>query len=83
MWRNLLKLLLVAVFVNVSMAAVDVNSASKEELMKIKGIGATLADRIIEGRCFEKLDDLLKVDGIGAKRLEKFKEQLEVGPCSK
>lgn len=81
MLQGVLKLLWVALFASVSMAAVDVNNGSREELMSIKGIGATLADRIIQGRCFEKMEDLQKVKGIGAKKLEKIQSELEVGPC--
>ncbi len=32
---------------------VDINSASKEELMKLKGVTATDADRIIQGRPYK------------------------------
>ncbi len=54
---------------------VDINSASKEELMEIYGVGETIAQRIIEARPFSSLDDLLRVKGIGEKRLAKIKEQ--------
>ncbi|MEA3415349.1 MAG: helix-hairpin-helix domain-containing protein [Thermodesulfobacteriota bacterium] len=50
----------------------DLNTATKEELMSINGIGLVLADRIIAGRPYKTVDDLLKVKGIGPKRLKKF-----------
>lgn len=52
---------------------VNINTATWEELMELPGIGATLARRIIkerEGTPFQKLEDLLRVPGIGPKRME-------------
>lgn len=51
----------------------DLNTAGKEELMSIKGIGPVLSARIVAGRPYGKVDDLLKVKGIGPKRLKKFR----------
>jgi competence ComEA-like helix-hairpin-helix protein len=48
----------------------DLNSASKKELQSIKGIGSVYADRIIAGRPYSTVDDLLKVKGIGQKKLD-------------
>jgi len=50
----------------------DPNTASREELMSINGIGPVLSERIIAGRPYRTADDLLKVKGIGPKRLRKF-----------
>ncbi len=59
-------------------ARINVNTATSEELQKIKRIGPTLAERIIEYRNlngpFSSLDELLKVKGIGEKTLEIIKE---------
>ena len=44
---------------------IDLNSASKEELMSVDGIGPVLSARIIAGRPYKTVDDLLKVKGIG------------------
>ena len=49
---------------------VDINTASEKELQSIKGIGPVLAERIIAGRPYRTVDDLLKVKGIGPKILE-------------
>ena len=61
-------------------ALINVNRADAEMLTSIDGIGETLAGRIIEYReeygTFLSLDELLKVDGIGTKKLEKMKERL-------
>ena len=48
----------------------NVNSAARDELMLLPGIGETMANRIIEGRPYRKLEDLDDVDGIGKATLE-------------
>jgi competence ComEA-like helix-hairpin-helix protein len=57
----------------------DLNTASKKELQSIKGIGPVLAERIIAGRPYRTVDDLLKVKGIGPKRLENVRPYFVVG----
>jgi competence protein ComEA len=70
---------------NVAWAATDANSASKEELDKVKGIGAVIAERIVDERRkngpFKDLDDLQKrVHGIGPTTIKKMAaEGLAVG----
>jgi hypothetical protein len=47
----------------------NINTASKAQLLTIKGVGSTLADRILwwqENQGFEKLTDLMKIKGIKA-----------------
>ncbi len=66
----------------VNVYPLDVNTATKEQLMAVPGIGETYADRIINYReeygDFDSLDELLTVQGIGEKRLESFSEYLAV-----
>jgi len=54
---------------------VNINEASKAELMKLAGVGAGSAQKIIEYReargPFKKAQDLEKVDGIGKGVVEK------------
>lgn len=63
--------------------AVDLNKASKEELVAIKGIGDKKAEAIIEYRTkngnFKSIDELEKVKGFGTKSVETLKGELTVG----
>ncbi len=43
----------------------NVNTATKEELERIPGVGATMAERIVADRPFKSADDLKKVKGVG------------------
>lgn len=55
---------------------VNINSGSSEELQKIPGIGPAMSDRIIKFRkihgVFNNIKDLIKVKGIGPKKLKKI-----------
>ncbi|MDL0089409.1 ComEA family DNA-binding protein [Campylobacter gastrosuis] len=62
-------------------AAVNINTATKEELMSVKGIGETKANAIIEYRKtneFKSLDELKNVKGIGNANFEKIKNELSI-----
>ena len=58
---------------------VNLNTASEKELQSIKGIGPVLAKRIIAGRPYRTVDDLLKVKGISTKKLETIRPYFVVG----
>ena len=58
---------------------VDINTASQEELETLSGVGPVLAQRIIEYREANGLEELLEVKGIGEKTLEKFREDITLG----
>jgi len=58
---------------------VNLNTASEKELQSIKGIGTVFAKRIIAGRPYRTVDDLLKVKGIGPKKLETIRPYFVVG----
>lgn len=56
--------------------SINLNKADKTELMKLPGIGTMTADAIIkyreENNGFDEINQLLKVKGIGKKKLEKI-----------
>ena len=55
----------------VSLFAIDINTATADEFVKVKGIGEKKAERIISYRDehgkFENVDELKNVKGIGDK----------------
>ena len=60
---------------------VNINTATKEELMSLQGIGDVLSDRIIEYRKsakFNSIDDIRRVKGIGEKTFENLKDSITV-----
>ena len=58
--------------------AINLNTATRGELMSIRGVGEVTANRIIEARPYAQVDDLLKVTGIGPATLTKLKPYLRV-----
>jgi len=63
-------------------AKINLNTASEKELETLKGIGKAKAQAIIEYRKkhkFKKIEDIVKVKGIGKKLFEKIKDKIEVG----
>lgn len=56
---------------------INPNSASRDQLMLLPGVGEVTANRIIEARPFKKSEDFLNVEGIGPKTLQRLKPFLE------
>ncbi len=63
-------------------AKVNINTATVEELMSLKGIGEKKAESIVEHReefgSFATIDDLKGVKGVGDKIFNKIKDQIVV-----
>ena len=77
-------LALVAFFVlaGSALAAVNINTATKEELTSLKGVGDKRAQEIIDYRKkngdFKSVDDLEKVPGIGPGIMKQIRSQVTV-----
>ena len=61
---------------------ININVSGSAELMKLKGVGKVLADRIIEYRStngnFREVEELKKVKGLGGKLYEKIKDEVSI-----
>ncbi len=60
---------------------VNINTASKAELMTLPGVGEVIAERILEYRRhkrFETPEELMEVKGIGPKKFERLRPYIRV-----
>jgi competence protein ComEA len=57
---------------------IDPNTAARDQLMRLPGIGEKMANRIIEGRPYRKSEDLDRVEGIGEATLKRLAPFLEI-----
>lgn len=85
--KHLLSFLAIALSsINLACAAVNINTASKEELDAVKGISPAKAQAIVDYRSkngpFKSLDELKKVKGFGEKSVAKLNNELSVAGTS-
>ena len=63
-------------------ALVNINTANSEQLQALSGVGPVIAQKIIDYRessgGFKKVEDIMKVSGIGTKTFQKFKDKISV-----
>lgn len=78
--KKLLALLLTACLSSTAFAAINLNTATPQQLEEVKGLGPVKAKAIVDYRskngAFKTYADLEKVPGIGPKLLEKLKGEL-------
>ena len=80
MKKLFLVLVMLVAFSGVAVAAVNINTATKEELTSIKGVGEKRAQDIIDYRTkngpFKTVDDLEKIPGVGPGLMKRIRSQV-------
>jgi competence protein ComEA len=75
------------VYASIAFAAVNINSATKEQLESLNGIGPVKAQAIIDYRkkhgSFKSLEDIKKVDGVGDATFEKIRADISLSGTTK
>ncbi|MDH5265523.1 MAG: helix-hairpin-helix domain-containing protein, partial [Betaproteobacteria bacterium] len=74
-------------YAGIALAAVNINSATKEQLESLDGIGPVKAQAIIDYRKkngpFKSLEDVKKVDGVGDATFEKIRKDISLSGTTK
>ncbi|NNE01300.1 MAG: helix-hairpin-helix domain-containing protein [Pirellulaceae bacterium] len=72
--------------VDKAVVQIDLNTAPARELALLPSVGPVLAERIIQDRKrygpFESMDDLMRVHGIGQKRIDQISPYCVIGPTA-
>ena len=83
---RLLAAIALALVSQVAAAALDLNTATKDDLVALSGIGPAKAQAILDYRAqhggFKSVDELKSVKGIGAKQFEKLRAEISVASAS-
>ena len=62
---------------------IDLNRATARELVQLPGVGEVIAKRIVDFReehgPFKRVEDLMKVKGIGEKSLDRIRPYIRIG----
>ena len=57
---------------------INLNTAARDKLMQLPGVGEVLANRIIERRPFKTIQEIIEVDGIGQKKSKDLQPYLKL-----
>ncbi len=86
MKKLLLTFILLIISTSMAMATVNLNTATKDDLDGVKGIGPMKAQSIIDYRKknggFKSVDELENVKGFGSKSVKKLRSELTVAGIS-
>ena len=69
------------VLMSMQLFAVNLNTASAEELSSLKGIGNSTAQKILKYRSkhkFENTEEIMNIKGIGQKKFDSIEKELSV-----
>jgi competence protein ComEA len=85
--KRFLLLVVGLIFSGLALAAVNINTATKEELEALNGIGPVKAQAIIDYRKangpFKSIDDVKNVKGVGDATFDKIRGDLSLGGATK
>lgn len=86
MKKLLLTFISLIISTSIAMATVNLNTATKDDLDGVKGIGPVKAQSIIDYRkkngAFKSVDELENVKGFGSKSVKKLRSELTVAGIS-
>lgn len=86
MKRILMSIMLFLASISLAFAAVNLNTATVDELDAVRGIGPSKAKAIVDYRSkngpFKSVDDLKGVKGFGDKSVDKIRGELTVGDAA-